>query len=247
MTQIINYPLSSTFAGVNKLQANGIIDTGNNLPNGIPGALVISNSAMLATINQSMTPTATGIRSEITMPACTPTGEYWFYWEFMLPTGFAPLLDPIILMQIHTPDADPVNPIPFAFQYQQPGYLAISVPSQTLPASGSSTTIVGSINPQYNHWYQACFHVNWQPNSNGFREFFIDGQPLFRQYNVATTYNDLGNGGNYFKVGCYDGTHNARFGSCQMYVRNANCWTGNDGYQQVMGRLPLPRTLLTAL
>ncbi len=238
MSKIIDYPLSTNFAGVNTLQARGTIDSGNNLPTGITGALTIVAGVMSSTINQSDAVTALAIRSEITAPADS-MAERWYTWEFMLPTDFNPTTDPISLMQIHdTPDGgDGAKSVPFSLYYEQSGYLAAYVPLQNLPSEGANFKFAGKSECVKGNWYRACLHVLWSTTATGFREFYLNGVPLFRHYNLATMYSDTV--GPYFKLGCYDATHNARFGSCTAYYRNVAIWSGNDGYQAVMGGLPV--------
>ncbi len=237
MTKIIDYPLGTNFSGVNTLQAQGSIVSGNSSPTGIGSALSISNGYMVSSITQSDTLTATAIRAEITAPADS-MAERWYVWEFMLPESFAPSSDPISLMQIHdTPDGgDGTKAVPFSFYYEQSGCLAAYVPLQTLPAEGASFKLAGSINVTKGHWYKAALHCLWSTTTTGFREFYLDGQPLFRHFNLPTMYSDAV--GPYFKVGCYDSTHNARFGTATAYFRNVGIWSGNDGFNTVLGALP---------
>jgi hypothetical protein len=238
MTLIVDYALTSTFAGVNSLQALGTIDTGNNLPNGIGTALTITDGVMKSTITENDTPTALGMRSEITAPPDT-LAERWYTWEFMLPTDFAPTNVPIMLMQIHdTPDGgDPARAVPFSFWYAQNETFQCYVPLATLPTEGVNSLLVASAPVQRGVWYSACFRALWSITATGFREFYLNDVALFRQFNLATTYNDVV--GNYFKVGCYDGTGGANFGTATAYYRNVKIYSGNDGYETVIGNTPL--------
>lgn len=198
MTLVYDYPLTSTFAGVNTLQADGTINTGNNLPNGIGTRLIIENGVMKSTISQSDTVTALGIRSEITAPANT-FAEWWYVFEFMLPEDFFPTNVPIMLMQIHdTPDeGDPARAVPFSFWYAQDNTLQTYIPAATLPTEGVNSTLLNRINFNRGKWYKACLHANWKTDATGFIEFFINGIALFRRFNTPTAYSDVT--GNYFK------------------------------------------------
>lgn len=246
MALIVDYPLTSTFAGVNSLQADGTIDTGNNLPNGIGNSLYISDSVMVSHITENDTPTALGIRSEITAPADT-NAERWYTWDFMIPDDFAPTNVPIMLMQIHdTPDGgDPARAVPFSFWYTQDGNFTCYVPSLALPAEGVNSTIVATVPAVKGVWHSACFRALWSITATGFREFYFNDVALFRQFNLATTYNDVV--GNYFKCGCYDGTGGANFGEATAYYRNVKIYSNNDGYETVLGTTPLqpPRMQIT--
>jgi hypothetical protein len=240
MAVVAEYPLN-TFAGVNTLQALGSIVAGNSAPAGIGNALSIADGVMKSTITQSDPATATGIRAEITAPA-DAYAERWYTWEFMLAADFNPLLDPILLMQMHdTPDGgDGAKAIPFSLYYTQGGDLAIYVPAQTLPTEGNTSKIIPIDKAEKNRWYKACLHALWSTTATGLREFFLDGVPMLREFNLPTMYSDVT--GPYFKCGVYDATHNARFGQVTAYYRNVKIYSGNDGYQTVLGGLPqMPR------
>lgn len=240
MTRDVFYQLNSSFAGVNTLQAQGSIVTGNLSPAGIGDSLTITNGVMKSRITQSDTPTATGIRAEITAPA-DAYAERWYVWEFMIPADFAPTTDPITLMQIHdTPDGgDGAKRIPFNIDYMQSGLLGAYVPLQTLPTEGNNGTIAGLMEFERGVWNTACLRAKWATDATGFREFYFNRRPVFRHYNLPTMYSDVV--GPYFKCGCYDGTHNARFGTAEAYYRNVAVWSGNDGYPTVMGGQILPK------
>lgn len=243
MTLIVDYPLSSTFAGVNTLQAQGTIDTGNNLPNGIGTSLYISNGRMVSHITENDTPTATGIRAEITDSA-RANGQYFYNFAMTLADDFAPVNNYIMLMQIHdTPDGgDGAKAVPFALTYEQSGDLAIRVPLQTLPTEGANTRIIPFQKAIRGREYVFTLHVNWSITATGFRHFYVDRQPVFKETNLPTTYDDVT--GNYFKCGCYDAAHSADFGEATAYYRNVKIYSGNDGFETAMGGNPIARTQL---
>jgi hypothetical protein len=240
MTQTINYPLNTNFSGVNSLQANGVIGSGNNLLSGISDRLSIVDKTMKSAISQSDTTTAGAVRSEITAPAAA-IGEFWYNFEFMLAEDFAPLLDPLILMQIHdTPDGgDGVKAVPFALYYTQVGDLAVYVPSATLPTEGANSRIIPINKASNSRWYKGTLHVLWATTAVGFREFYLDGVRVFRETDVPTMYSDTT--GPYFKVGLYDATGNNRFGEASAFYRNISIFSGNDGYSVAMPISPRPR------
>ncbi len=237
MALSVSYPLNSSFTGVTQLQSRGTIDTGDNLPAGIAGGLIIENGVMASTIHDTDDVTAIAVRSEIVAPSNT-FAEWWYLWEFMIPSDFAPQTDPISLMQTHdTPDVGDGNKwVPFALYWLPSDMLATYVPAAALPAEGANGTIAAMSTFTRGTWHSACLHVKWSAGNSGFREFFLDGIPLFRHHSLATMYTDTT--GPYFKLGCYDATHNARFGTAKAYFRNVEIWSGNDGYQTVLGQLP---------
>jgi len=243
MTLIVDYPLSSTFAGVNTLQAQGTIDTGDNLPDGIGDSLYISNGFMVSHITEDDTPTATGIRAEVTDSA-RANGSYVYNVAITLADDFNPLLDYMMLMQIHdTPDGgDPSRAVPFALTYEQSGDFAIRVPLSSLPTESANTRIIPIMKAIRGREYVFTLHVLWSITATGFRHFYVDRQPVFKETNLATTYDDVV--GNYFKCGCYDATHNARFGEITAFYRNVKIYSGNDGFETAMGGNPIARTQL---
>lgn len=236
MTIIQTYTLDTDFSDVYQLQAQGTIDTGANLPNGIDSALYIQDGYMVSYITQDDDITASGIRSEITDQA-RAIGEYWYTWEFQIPTEFAAGNDPIILMQIHdTPDGgDPARAVPFYFSYEQPGYFGCFIPVTQPPSEGANSSLIAMSNIVRDVWYHGCLRVKWATDSTGFMEFYLNRRPLFKIINQSNMYSDTT--GPYFKCGCYDSTHNANFGTAKAYYRNVNIYSGNDGYETVMGGL----------
>lgn len=246
MPQIIDYPLHTDFRAVSQLQSKGQILSGAQAPNGIPGGITIENGVMVSSIDDGDDLTATGIRSEILTPSQT-YAEWWYVWEFYIPSAFAPENDRITLMQIHDqPDeGDGSKWIPFALDFEPQGYLSMYVPAHTLPSEGGVGLVTARAVCPRDEWVRACLRVKWSIDTTGFREFYLNEVPQFKHYGLATMYDDVI--GPYFKCGCYDSTHNARFGSVTAYYRNVAVWSGNDGFQTVLGRLPvLPPQLLEA-
>jgi hypothetical protein len=243
MTLVADYPLTSTFAGVSQLQANGTIDTGDNLPNGIGTSLYISGGRMVSTITEDDTETATGIRSEV-KDAARANGAYFYNFSLTLADDFNPLVDYIMLMQIHdTPDGgDGAKTVPFALCYEQSGDFSIRVPSQTLPAEGATARIIPIMKAVRGREYVFTLHALWSITATGFRHFYVDRQPVFKETNIPTCYDDVT--GNYLKCGVYDATHNAQFGTATAFYRNIKVYSGNDGFETAMGGNPIARTQL---
>ncbi len=243
MTLEVSYPLSSTFAGVNTLQAQGTIDTGNNLPDGIAGTLYISNGRMVSHITQFDDPTATGIRAEITDSA-RAIGQYFYNFSLTLADDFNPLIDYIMLAQIHdTPDGgDAAKAVPFALCYEQSGDFSVRVPSQTLPTEGNTARIIPIMKAVRGREYRFTLHALWSTTATGFRHLYVDRQPVFKETNIPTMYTDVT--GPYFKCGCYDATHNAQFGEVTAYYRDVKIYSGNDGFETAMGGNPIARKQL---
>lgn len=245
MALIVDYPLSSTFAGVNSLQAMGIGVVGNAAPTGIPGSLIISGGAMVATLRDTDPETYTGQRAEITAPA-DPLGEHWYCFDFYIPQDFQTAGSLLSVMQMHdTPDGGDGGKFPNFLLTVEDERIGVYVPNTNLPAEGATSRRVGTAPLVKGEWLSGCLHVNWQPNNTGFREFFLNRVPLFREFNVGTHYVDAV--GPYFKLGLYDAFHRGSFGSRTAMFRNVKIYSGNDGYQTVMGGTPLPTKQMLVL
>jgi len=238
MALIVDYPLISSLSGVNTVQAMGSVVSGDSIPSGIAGALYFENGCLVATVRDSDPETALGLRSEITAPA-DPVGERWYCFDFMIPESWD-VTKPMSIMQIHdTPDGGDGGKWPNFAVTVENGQIVCSVPNGALPTEVGTGFKNGGIRLQNGKWYSGCLHVNWQTTAIGFREFFIDRVPLFRQFNVATHYVDAV--GPYLKIGVYDFYHLGGFGTQSARFRNVKVWSGNDGYQTVMGGPPLPK------
>lgn len=238
MPLIVNYPLSTSFAGVNSLQAMGGVVTGNSSPSGVGDSIRILNGAMESTVRDTDPETFAGQRAEITAPA-DPVGERWYSFEFFIPREFDTRGSLFSVMQIHdTPDIADGGKFPNFLLTVEDGNVGVYVPNSNLPAEAANARRVGTAPLVKGRWMTGCLHVNWQANNTGFREFFLDRVTLFREYNVGTHYVD--SIGPYFKLGLYDAFHRGSFGSRTAMFRNAKIHSGNDGYQNVLGGSPLP-------
>lgn len=237
-TLIADYPLSSTFAGITQLQCIGETVTGDSHPNGYPGRLEIIDGVMKSTIVDTDAATQTGIRSEVIAPIST-RAEYWYLVDFMVPGTWDISVNTMSLIKIHDSPDGGDNPRWPNFRVEiRSGKLTTSVPNTTLPAEVASGRQMSVMDLEFNRWYRACLHVNWQINTTGFREFFIDGVPQFREFGVPTHYDDVV--GPYLKVGTYDGTHNGGFGTLTSYYRNIKVYSGSASYPEMLGSVPLP-------
>lgn len=241
MTIIANHPLSTIFAAPDiryevKFQTMGQNWFNNDYPSGIAGHIELVNGAARCVVNETDPMTYSGWRSELvfTYDPNTPTGERWYTWKFMVPSDWNYDIG-MAVMQIHLPHDPPAIAVSFVLLLEN-GQLVARVPTDFLTPTSSSYRMAR--HPfKFGHWYSMCFHVNWQPNSTGFREMFVDGAPMFRQYGIPTLYNFPN--GPYLKLGVYDFSHTPGWGTKTVYIRDVNIWSGNDGYQTVMGAVPL--------
>lgn len=241
MAQESLYLLSESFAGVYQMQAAGVIDTGDNYPAGIGSSLSIVDGVMRATVSDTDDQTALGQRAEIRAPS-DARAERWYTWEFMIPTEWDDDA-PMSVMQIHdSPDGGDAARFPNFLLTIESGQIVALVPTAALPTEGAAGTRIARRPLVKGRWYSGFLHVSWQIGATGFRELFLDGVPMFRHFNVATHYDDVA--GPYLKLGVYDFYHAGGFGTKTAYFRNAAVWSGNDGYQTVMGQLPRPESAM---
>lgn len=239
MTLLTHLPLTSTFANDTRifLQAIGKELRNDVAPHGIPDNLIIANGVMAATMRQTDVFTYGGIRAEINFPS-DRREEYWYRWRMMIPPTWKGYSKRITVMQFHD---RPDNPGDLRF----PNFVltaddrefTVLLPAGTMPAVTKSSVSRSGYPLILGKWYEFCLHINWQITSAGFREFFIDRVPVFREPKVATEYdNKLGP---YFKLGLYDSYHWDDFGTKTAYYSDAQVWQGNDGYEAGLGGVPL--------
>lgn len=233
--KIVDYSLNGSFSGVYQLQANGVNTSGNDSPAGIPGRLDIVDGVMRATVLSTDAQTSLGHRSEIRAES-NPVGEYWYTWEMLIPDTWASDIA-MSVMQIHdTPDGGDNPRFPnFLLTVDGDSFVAL-VPSATLPTEGVNGTRVAVNKLVKGRWYALCLHVSWQTTTGGFIELLIDREPLYKRFSTPTHYADAS--GPYLKLGVYDYYHIGSFAEKTAYFRNVSIWSGNDGYQQVLGGLP---------
>lgn len=249
----LSWPMTSSFAGVPSLQANGSSGlTGDASPSGVSGRLEIvrdptgvRGNVMMSRIFETDTVTASYIRSEI---ANEPSefSEYWYSWKMMFGDDWGTFSEPFSIMQAHdTPDdGDPVNAPTFILAILS-GHIRGIIPGHTLPSDGSTLARVGSTAVQAGVWYDCCVHANWKKSGvAGFREFFIDGVPIWRQHNVVTEYDNVE--GPFLKLGVYDGlSASAGWAQRTAYYSDIRVWAGAANHIDGMGRaMAQPRNVV---
>lgn len=237
------FPFSGTFANSTQvyLQADGLEYTNAQMPDGLANNLTIENGVLVSTMRATDEYTYFGHRADISWPPDT-RAEYWYTWSVMIPPSWADYDKRIVLAQIHDRNdvGDPSQAPNFAL-YADNRELTAVVPESIYPTAIADGVPKGGIPFVLGQWYECCLHANWQI-SGGFREFFINRIPIFREFGVATEYDNVL--GPYLKIGLYDGYHWGDFGVKTAYYRDVRVWSGNDGYQTVMGGVPLARTRL---
>lgn len=241
MTKLVDIPLDTDFSACQYVQANGIFGSGPTMAKGVKDRIEILGGVARLYLNVADADTASGVRSEIilgTFP--NGTGEYWSTVDFKYDWDYTGVI--AIGSWYATPDpGDGLKYVPIGYRIRN-GCLVIQVPDKP-PVEGIGSQVIATIPITRGRWYSLCTHVNLQPTTTGFREIFLDAAPIVRQFGVITAYSDAV--GPYFKMGPYDGSHEKKLDAATLYLRNATMWSGNDGYQAVMGKLPMaPRRML---
>lgn len=249
MPIVDDVPMQGNFPQVAGLgfQADGVIVGVADAPTGIPGKIEIQGDWMVSTLDESDAWTASGLRSEMYLSP-DARGEWWYNWEFMIPPGWSIDDHKFIVMQIHdspnkaAPEYLPRHPTFLIYVEKATSadtlHFVVRVPGAILPTQSQDMRTVNAVPMSLGRAYRFCLHVNWQIDSTGFRELFIDGEPIMREYNTPTTYDDATGG--YLKLGVYRGSTPEDIGHRVAMYRRVQVWSGNDGYQTVMGRAPVP-------
>lgn len=246
MTLLANHPLTTTFAGVSYLQALGDNPTGDASPTGVANCIEIDDENAKVTLRDTDVDTFGERRSEMVFShSLDPTGERWYTWDFMIPSSWGTTDgSSMAVMQIHeTPDEGaPSVAVQFVLLMEN-GQLVARVPSSILTEAATSYRMARR--PiEFGRWYSLCLHANWQTTAIGFWELFVDGYPMFKQYNLANAYTFAVGG--YLKLGIYNFGATENWGTKIAYFRDVSVWSGNDGYQTVMGTVPLAPVSLLA-
>lgn len=241
MPLISSSPLSQSFAGVQTLQAHGSGPDATLYPYGIPGTFDLEDGAAKITVRDTDAGTFGERRAEMTFAETSPTGERWYKWEFMIPTDWN-FSAGMAIMQIHEDpdDGAPATAVQFVLMLEN-NLLIPNVPVNVL-APGASAYRLTPQPFEFGRWYSMCLHANWQITAIGSWELFIDGIAAFRQYGIANAYNYIKGG--YLKLGIYNYRAAEGWGTKTIHIRNVNISSGNDGYQAVMGQVPIARPRL---
>lgn len=236
MTRIFNAPLTQNF-GAATLRANGVTVSGDPYPaGGIQNRLEIINGALEATVYQDDPLTFSGRRAEVEIGIFTAnSGICWSTVDFMLPEDWA--YSKLVMMGswYPTPDSgDGTKHVTIGLRLL--GSTLLIIVPDSLPGETTTGKTVARMELERGRWYSICIRAGLATDATGFREVYIDGVPILREFGIETTYTDTV--GPYFKVGPYDGNSYNDFGLLRIYYRNAAMWTGDEGFQAVMGRVP---------
>lgn len=231
---------NSTYAPIQGLSGVGVAIAGASNPQGIADVLTLENGVMRAYCSDAHALTSGGHRTEIYFLPDTFGVESWYTWDFLLPsdywTGFTGI---ITIGQFHdSPNAGNSTPRQpnFMLQFNNKN-LQVTWPKAVLPTEQSSSRQAPGVNLDFDRWYSMCIRFSWKTDATGFREVFVNRTPVYREWGVPTSYNDTV--APYFKLGMYFTNNLNPCGEKVLYVKNLKRWSGNDGYQAVMGGAPL--------
>lgn len=231
---------SANYAAVPGVSGDGVSGSGSVHVSGIPSCLTLENGVMRAYHADAHASTS-GPRTEIYFIADAMNAEIWYAWDFMLPAAYWNGFDGIVTIgQFHdSPDVDPPDPPSrqpnFMLQFNR-GNLQAVWPFSGLPADSFASLKVPGVALQYDRYYSVCTRFKWSTTTTGFREVFVDRVRIHREWNVPTSYTDTV--APFFKLGLYITNDGNLAGDKVIYIRNLKLWSGNDGYQTVMGGVP---------
>lgn len=245
MARTLNIPFqtSTDFASCRWLAANGIFQAGSTLPNGITDRIWVEDGVckmVLDTVNDE--PDSSGwMRTEVDFGEFpTAKGEFWSVFEFQYDWTFN---DYVVIgsWSVMINGASGTTYVPIGFRIRN--HCLVIQSARDLNVIGFSNQDLAAAPIQPGRWHRVVAHANLQSDSTGFREVFLDDVAIVKQYGLQTTYPDAS--AHYFKGGIYDGDHDQRFPYASLSLRNVSMWSGNDGYQTVMGGVPMsPARLL---
>lgn len=231
---------NSSYAPIQGISGIGLALAGASNTQGIPGVLTLENGVMRAYCSDSHPLTSGGHRAEIYLLPDNYTSESWYTWDFKMPAYYWDSFTGIIaIAQMHdSPDTgDPASRQPnFALQFNN-RVLQTVWPTSVPADSPVGSREVSGIDLEFDRWYSMCVRFNWATDATGFREVFCNRVPIYREWNISTSYVDTV--APYFKCGMYFTNNGNPCGEKVLYVKNLKRWSGNDGYQTVMGGAPL--------
>jgi hypothetical protein len=237
MTQIANFPLSTSFAGT-YLQANGVGASGNGTLAGLSGRIEIIDSAARLSLYGADAETNFGHRTEVTFGTFPNSGEVWSSVDFMLDPLWTTDNVATIGSWYPTPDAGEesiIKHVNIGLRVIDKNTLFVAVPAITLPAITSSGKVVALRKVEQGVWHNVTVRVNLQTTATGWREVYLNRVKIFGEYNVPTAYVDAV--GPYFKMG--PRTLEQDYDMVRMWVRNAKQWTGTESFTTTMGGVPV--------
>lgn len=245
MPLLTAYPLTESLSGVTQIQANGVIDTGNNLPAGIDGRLAIvpcpvgqRGGVLRASLLESDELTAVGRRSEIRAGNDTRV-EHWYSWDCLFTDAEWMTTGDFVVMQIHdSPGGGALARAPNFLVVAKSGELRVVVPSATLPTENVGLRTIASCPITLGQWMRLTLNINWQISAIGHRRFWANGVQLVDQNQIATGYDDAN--GPYLKLGPYNYFSLTSWVSRTFFLSDVQIWRGVANFADGLGRAPVP-------
>lgn len=238
------YPLDADFSDVYTIQANGQVLDPLTAPNGIPDRLEIADwgggigRALRATLYEGDAPTAgaSSYRSEVAFPHYND-GAYWVSFEVFIPDGsdgVPTVFDGTIGQALRDFDAAG-NDDPVIGFHVVDEWMTVKYHADFVNHSGKQVSFNQARIPR-GRWVQIAYHIYFDAAA-GFREFFVDGKFVVRQWQLQTIHADAGRW--YAKIGVYNYTSRVGYTRARAYYRNVRFFDNNETLQSVLGYEPV--------
>jgi len=236
-------PLSTDFSGLSSMQAMGTSYNPVSYPNGVAGSLEIVDGWMKATIRQTDPTTFTGIRAEVITHSNSLGDEQTITWDMMVKAEeWTEETGTIVIGQLHTKDDIPAA-VGFSIEVKK-GVIFFSTPKSEPPIESWNENPVPCCDLRKDVVMKMAVRMKCINDKTGYVEFFIDGKQYAKISNRGTSYNA---DAPYFKIGIYDGPHNADFGTKSVRIRNVKVWSGVGSWEETIGQIPEhPQRLVSA-
>ncbi len=229
---IFSNTFSNNVANILQLQAFNTPVSGAASPYGIPHRLTLDTGVLAAYIEDTDPTTFGGIRSELHLDAQNINEDCWYLFDVRCDKQdwIQRSTEEISIFQVHALDTIPNTSINMSAVIVH-GNLKIVTPIPEPPVNPIGDTLKASYPMPFDRWVKVAFHAYWKADDNGVIEVYLDGVPIFRQYNRGTAYTG---DKPYLKMGCYDTFHTAAFGTRRAYYRNLEIWRGTASYSTVL-------------
>lgn len=238
-----DFSFSTSFTGLYQLQAMGTSYNPATYPNGVAGSLEIVDGTMKATIRQTDPPTFTGIRAEVITHINALGDKQTITWEMMVKSDeWTEETGQIVIGQLHTKDSIAAA-VGFSVEIKK-GVIFFSMPKSEPPTESWNENQIPCANLRKDVWIKMAVRMKCINDKTGYIEFFMDGKQYVKVSNRGTSYNG---DAPYFKIGIYDGPHNADFGTKSVRIRNVKVWAGVGSWEETLGQIPEhPQRLVSA-
>lgn len=239
MTVVYQFPLTSTFAGVRSLQANGTNPSGDDSPTGNGAQISIENGWAKFQMWETDDEFGGGIRAEMTGADEDVPSMRLYRWESRF-EGWDYSAEPFVVMQIHSNHDSTAYAEPVLIRCDG-RQIWMEIPAIEPPLTGLTSKAVGYMPIEMGRVYKHALLAKWDKTGKGSLRWIVDGVVRFGAPLTGTDYNYTV--GPYFKVGVYTGgSHTAGWGTRIQYVRNLIVTDGLNGesWSDLIGDIPRP-------